>query len=122
MVAYVDAMTVMCVLLFLLHVCMLRECEGDENAGMGPGDLWVYGWYTWFRFCVYFRRRARVSLVRGVGGVCEMCLARGRVGGVGARGLGLGFTNPVGTWDVCCVAVLWVAWTRVLEVDVMCVL
>ena len=39
-----------------------------------------------------------------------MCLARGGVGGGGGgwcewmRGLGLGFTNPVGTggvWDVC---------------------
>ena len=38
--------------------------------------------------------------MRGVGGVCEMCWARGGV----VRGLGLGFTNPVGTGgvlDVC---------------------
>ena len=40
-------------------------------------------------------------LVRGVGGVCDMCmcLARGGVGGEGGewmRELGLGFTNPVG--------------------------
>ena len=54
-----------------------------------------------------------MSVVRGmrrVGGVCEMCmcLARGGVGGEGGgewmRGLGLGFTNPVGTGgvlDVC---------------------
>ena len=44
-------------------------------------------------------------LVRGVGGVCDMCmcLARGGVGGeVGEwmRELGLGFTNPVGTGGV----------------------
>ena len=47
--------------------------------------------------------------MRGVGGVCEMCmcLARGGVGGEGGewmRELGLGFTNPVGTGgvlDVC---------------------
>ena len=45
--------------------------------------------------------------LRGVGGVCDMCLARGGVGGDGPewmRGLGLGFTNPVGTGgvlDVC---------------------
>ena len=24
-----------CVLLFVLDVCMLRECDGDGNAGMG---------------------------------------------------------------------------------------
>ena len=44
--------------------------------------------------------------VRGVGGVCEMCmyLARGGVGGegelMGGLGLGLDFTNPVGTGGV----------------------
>ena len=41
-------------------------------------------------------------LVRGVGGVCDMCmcLARSGVGGEGGewmRELGLGFTNPLGT-------------------------
>ena len=42
--------------------------------------------------------------MRGVAGVCDMCLARGELGGVGVRGLGLGFTNPGGTWgkwDMC---------------------
>ena len=50
-----------------------------------------------------------MSVARGVDGVCDMCmpLARGSVGGEGGewmRGLGLGFTNPVGTGgvlDVC---------------------
>ena len=28
-------MTVICVLLFVLHVCVLKECEGDGNAGVG---------------------------------------------------------------------------------------
>ena len=48
-----------------------------------------------------------VREMRGVGGVSEMgmCLARGAVGGEGEggewiRGLGLGFTNPVGTEEV----------------------
>ena len=27
------------VLLFVLHVCMLRECEGDGNAGMVNGGV-----------------------------------------------------------------------------------
>ena len=44
-------------------------------------------------------------LMRGVGGVCDMCmcLARGGVGGEGGewmRELGLGFTNPLGTGGV----------------------
>ena len=44
-------------------------------------------------------------LVRGVGGVCDMCmcLARGGVGGEGGewmRELVLGFTNPLGTGGV----------------------
>ena len=51
--------------------------------------------------------------MRGVGGVCDMCLARGGVGGGGyewMRELGLGFTNPVGTgrvecWTCVCVLV-----------------
>ena len=57
-------------------------------------------------------------LVRGVGGVCDMCicLARGGVGGEGGewmRKLGLGFTNPEATgecWTCVCVlvAVVWV--------------
>ena len=34
-VGAVVAVTVMHVLLFVLHVCMLRECEGDGNAGLG---------------------------------------------------------------------------------------
>ena len=46
-----------------------------------------------------------MSVVRGVGGVCDMCmnLDRGSVGGAGGEWmteLGLGFTNPVGTGGV----------------------
>ena len=33
----VVAVTVMHVLLFVLHVCVLRECEGDGSAGVGSG-------------------------------------------------------------------------------------
>ena len=55
-------------------------------------------------------------LVRGVGGVCDMCMCLAR-GGVGWRGgewmreLGLGFTNPVGTGgSVGRVSVFWLRW------------
>ena len=47
LVAYVDTvvvMTVMHVLLFLLDVCMLSECkgeDGDDNAGVGEGEAWL---------------------------------------------------------------------------------
>ena len=33
----VVAVIVMRALLFVLHVCMTRECEGDGNAGVGDG-------------------------------------------------------------------------------------
>ena len=58
MVPYVNAVvdvTVMRVLLFVLHVVMLRECEG---AGVGGwmrcvcGECMACGWYTWFGYCV----------------------------------------------------------------------
>ena len=48
-----------------------------------------------------------ISVVRGVGGVCDMCMCLARAGVVGgewATGLGLGFTNSGGTWgkwDMC---------------------
>ena len=49
-------MTVMRVLLFVLHVCMLRECEGDGHAGVVVVSSGHVGgtrrWYTWFRYCV----------------------------------------------------------------------
>ena len=31
------AVTVMRILLFVLHVSMVRECEGNGNAGVGDG-------------------------------------------------------------------------------------
>ena len=36
-VSVVVAVTVMRVLLVVLHVCMLKECEGDGNASVGDG-------------------------------------------------------------------------------------
>ena len=50
------SVTMMHVLLFVLNVCMLRECEGARVTAMlvwdqgrcGFGEC-IYGWYTWFR-------------------------------------------------------------------------
>ena len=61
MVPYVDtvlAATVVRVLLFVLHLCMLREGEGAKVTAMlvwGIDEVWlvwvqVCGWYTWFRY------------------------------------------------------------------------
>ena len=42
MIPYVvSAVTVMHVLLFVLQVCVLRECEGAINAGVGSGGVWL---------------------------------------------------------------------------------
>ena len=56
-----------------------------------------------------------MSVVRGVGGVCDMCmcLAEVGVGGVGVSGLGLGYPNPGGTggkWDMCLFWLRWCGW------------
>ena len=43
-VSAVVAVTVMHVLLFVLHVCMLGECEGARVTAMlvwGPVELWL---------------------------------------------------------------------------------
>ena len=61
MVPYVDevvAVTVMCVLLFVLHACLLRECDGVRLTAMlvwgwmRCGECGACGWYTWFRYGV----------------------------------------------------------------------
>ena len=52
--------------------------------------------------------------MRGVGRVCEMCmcLALGGVGWERVSGLGLGFTNPVGTGAVLDVSVFGLRWCK----------
>ena len=40
----VVAVTVMQVLLFVLHVCVMRECEGARVTAVlvwGPGEVWL---------------------------------------------------------------------------------
>ena len=86
-------------------VCAVKVCgcEGNGNAGVGSG-----GGVVVVSACMCGTRDSGVLsstgdvlemiVVRGVGGVCDMCmcLARGGVGGEGGewmRELGLGFTN-----------------------------
>ena len=62
---------------------------------MSCGECRACGWYM-----------NVVCGIRGVGGMCEMCMCLDRGGmGRGMRGLGLCFTNPVGIGDVFWVAV-----------------
>ena len=104
MVPYVDAgvsVTVMRVLLFVLHVCILRECEdarvtamlvwGRKRCGCGECRTGNVG---------DTRRSGIVSStadvlvmsvwhgIREVGGVCEMCMCVA-LGGVGGDGLSI---------------------------------
>ena len=59
-----------------------------------------------------------MSVVRGVGAVCDMCMcvARDGVGGVRGewvRGLGWGYTNPGrtgGKWNMCVFLLRWCGW------------
>ena len=81
-------------------------CEGDGNAGVGSGAgvVAVSAYMGGTRSSGVFSNACDVlemSVVRGVCGVCDMCmcLARG-----GVRGLGLDFTNPGGIgekWGLC---------------------
>ena len=78
-------------------------CEGDGNAGVGSwGGVVAVGEYMGGTHGSGVLSSARdvleMSVVRGVSGVCDMCmcLARGGVGGE-VTGLGLGFTNYGGT-------------------------
>ena len=87
----VVAVTVMHVLLFLLHVCMLRDCDGDGNTGVGFGGgvVAVSAYMGGTRGSGVLSCAGDVlemSVVRGV--VCDMCmcLARGGVGDVGVSG------------------------------------
>ena len=99
----VFAVTMMHVLLFVYDVSMLREYEGDSNAGVGDGGS-VSAVNTGHEYVGGTRVSDIVSSasavlgMRGVGGACEMCMILARDGGEEGewvRGLGFGFTNPM---------------------------
>ena len=92
----------------------LLGCEGDGSVGVGFGGGVVavsayMGGTRGFGVLASAGDVLEISVMRGVGGVYDMCmcLARGGVGDVWGEwvtGLGLGFTNSGGTWgkwDMC---------------------
>ena len=105
-----DACTVVCVA--SAFAARLLGCEGDSNDGVesGGGVVSAYMGGTCGSGALPSAGNVLdMSVVRDVGGVCDMCmcLARGAVGvveGEWVTGLGLGFTNSGGTWgkwDMC---------------------
>ena len=97
-----------------MFAARLLECEGDGHAGVGSGGgvVAVSAYMGGTRGSCVLASAGDVlemSVVRGVDGVCDMCMCLalsgvGSVGGEGVTGLGLGFTNSGGTWgkwDMC---------------------
>ena len=87
-----------------MYAAKLLGCKGDDNAGVGLGGVVSVSAYMGGTRSSGVLSSAgdvlELSVVRGVGGVCGMCmcLARGGVGSKWVTGLGLGFTNSGGTW------------------------
>ena len=94
---------------------MFRGYEGDVNDGVEAGRC-VVAVSMWCEYMGGTRGSGVVSnaddtldlsvvrRVRGVDGVCEMCLARGWVEYRVGKSIEFGFTNLVGiggVWDVC---------------------
>ena len=76
-----------------MFAAILFGCEGDGNAGVGTvgSVVAVSAYMGGTRGSGVLASAGEVqemSVVRGVGGVCDMCmcLARGGVGGVGVSG------------------------------------
>ena len=74
-----------------VYAARLLGYEGDGNAGMGSGggvavEMVYMGGTRGSGVLSSACDVLEMSVVRGVGGVCAMCLARGGVGGVGVCG------------------------------------
>ena len=108
----------------MLFVCMLRECEGNVNAGVGDGGGVVVvsvghvdGTFG-SGIVSSTTYRLGMSVVRGmggVGGVCEMCmcLAQGGIGGEGGERIWFRFYQCYGNrGSVGHVSVFLLQWCR----------
>ena len=93
----------------VMHVLLVCESDGSAGVGFVGGVVTVSAYISGTRGSGVLASAGDVlekSVVRGVGGVYDicMCLALGGVGGFGGEwvtGLGLGFTNSGGTWGKC---------------------
>ena len=75
----------------------------------------MYGLYTWYRCLSSTGDELEMSVVGGVGGVCDMCmcLARGGVGEEGDEWIGFGlYQYCVNMGSVRRVSVFWLWWSR----------
>ena len=83
-------------------MCVCCECDGDAGVGSGGGVVAVNAYMGVTRgSSVLSSDMLEMSVVRGVGGVCDMCmcLARGGVGEVGS-GWVIGLGQGLGGWCV----------------------
>ena len=111
-----DACTVVYVACVFAEIVWWCEVDSNDGVGDGWGVVVVSAWHVGgtrgsgiVSCAADVLWMSVVRDIRGVGGVCDMsvCLALGGVGGERAEwmsGLGLGFTNNVGTGgvvDVC---------------------
>ena len=77
------AVTVIRVLLSVLHVSIVRECEGDGNSGVGAGR----GVFAVSAGCEYMGGTPVLGIVSSVDDVIDMSVASGvrSVGGGGVE-------------------------------------
>ena len=98
-----------CCLCCIVFAARLLGCEVDGNAGVGSGGS-VVAVSDYMDGLASAGDVLEMSVVRGVGGVCDMCMrfARGGVGGVGGEWVtGLGqFLRNMGKVGY----VFWLRW------------
>ena len=70
------------VLLYVLHAARMLGCEGDINAGVGSGGgvVAVSAYMGGSGVLSSAGDVLEMSVVRGVSGVCDMCMCLARAG------------------------------------------